>query len=149
MEFENMSKRANPFKEMEEWFDRMSSQFEEITGSEAPVVSVPSAGETVDVDLLERDDEYEVTVDLPGFEPDDVDVDVTEQMLQVAAEYEETEEDAEDNYLTRERRTESIRRSVRLPTAIDPNDASARMQNGVLTGTLPKASSGATSVEIE
>jgi HSP20 family protein len=149
MEFENMSKRANPFEEMEELFDRMSSQFEEITGSEAPVVSVPSAGETVDVDLLERDDEYEVTVDLPGFEPDDVDVDVTEQMLQVAAEYEETEEDAEDNYLTRERRAESIRRSVRLPTAIDPDGATARMQNGVLTVTLPKASGGGTSVEVQ
>lgn len=144
-----MSKRANPFEEMEEWFDRMSSQFEEITGSEAPVVPVPSTGNTVDVDILEREDEYEVTVDLPGFEPEDVEVDVTEQTLQVAAEYEETEEDTEDTYLTRERRTESIRRSVRLPRAIDLDGVSARMQNGVLTVTLAKASGGGTSVEIE
>jgi HSP20 family protein len=144
-----MSKRTNPFDEMEEWFDRMSSQFEEITGSEAPPLPVPTAGDTVDLDLVERDDEYEATVDLPGFEPEDVDVTVTDQTLQIAAEHQETEEDTGENYLTRERHAESIRRSIRLPTAVEPDTVSARMQNGVLTLTLPKSTDSGTLIEIE
>jgi HSP20 family protein len=140
----------NPFEEIERLFERLSRQFEEAARDapgDGPLAEWRPDASSMAVDLVERDGEFEATVDLPGFAREDVDVRVTDRELTVAAEHEEAtetgEEDEEGRYLRHERRRESTRRSVRLPEAVDTAAVTARMNNGVLTVTLPKSEADA------
>ena len=148
-----MSIRTNPFEEMERFFERLSRQFDEATESwEAggPFGGWTPEVEPMAIDLVENDDEFVLTVDLPGFERDEVEITVTNHTLRIEAEHEESTEEEEEQYLRKERRHESIQRSIRLPGDVDTESVNARMKNGVLTLTLPKAESEtARSIEIE
>lgn len=136
-----MNSRRNPFEDLERLFDRMGRQFEESTRAwepDGPFGQWRPEFERLSVDLVERDEEFVATVDLPGFERDDVDVQVTNRTLRIAAEREETVESADEEYLRNERSQESAKRSIRLPDDVDVEAVDARMRNGVLTVTLPK-----------
>lgn len=136
-----MSTRSNPFEELERLFERMSRQFDEATGtweSGGPFSRWSAEGESMSVDLVDRDGEFVATVDLPGFERDDVEIEVTDHTLRIEAEREEMEDEEDETYIRHERRHESARRSIRLPEGVDKEAVSARMRNGVLTVTLPK-----------
>lgn len=135
-----MSQRTNPFEELERFFDRMGRQFDEASrsGETEPWSRWTSAFEDVSIDLVEGDEAFVVAVDLPGFERDDVDIEVTNHTLRISAEREESIAEGEERYLRRERRRESAERSVQLPAEVDTDAVSAGMQNGVLTITLPK-----------
>ncbi|WP_328766961.1 Hsp20/alpha crystallin family protein [Haloarcula nitratireducens] len=91
-------------------------------------------------DLENRDDEFVLTADLPGFEKDDIDVRVTDRTLRLEAENaEETEEEEEGEYVRRERHRASVARSISLPEAVEADDISATFNNGVLTVRLPRS----------
>jgi HSP20 family protein len=90
------------------------------------------------IDLVDREDEFVVTVDLPGFERDDVDIRVTDHTLRIEAEHEEVLDEEQERFIRHERHHESTERSVRLPGEVDKEAVAARMKNGVLTVTLPK-----------
>ncbi|MFB6156126.1 MAG: Hsp20/alpha crystallin family protein [Haloferacaceae archaeon] len=126
--------RTNPFDEFETFFDRMSRQYDEMMRRESGIVT------DVATDVADHDDELVVTVDLPGFEREEVDVSTTENRLTVRAEHEfdEERESPSGEYLRRERRHESVRRTIDLPLEVDGDAASAVYRNGVLTVTLPK-----------
>lgn len=139
-----MSRRRNPFDEVERMLDRLSDQLEGEFGE------VGTRSSTVPVDVAERGDEYVVTADLPGFDADDIDVELDEDTLSIEAERETERETETEQYHRRERRREAVRRSVRLPGAVDDERVSASHSNGVLTVRLPKASGdGGRRIEIE
>jgi HSP20 family protein len=148
-----MSTRSNPFEELEQLFDRMSRQFDDATRmweSDGPFGRLSAEVESMAIDLVEHDDEFVVAVDLPGFERDDVEIQVTDHTLRIEAEHEESMEEEEGQYLRHERRHESTRRSIRLPDEVDKENVKARMKNGVLTITLPRAEvEEARTIEIE
>lgn len=133
-----MSMRRNPFEEVEQLFERMSRQFEEAGGDWSLLVSPSSAS----VDVAERAEEFVVTVDLPGFEKEDIDLRLTDGTLHITAEHAEEREEETGTYVRKERRHESVSRSVRLPDPVDEDDVSASFNNGVLTVTLPKLQPG-------
>jgi HSP20 family protein len=139
-----MSTRSNPFEELERLFDRMSRQFDDVTRTweeESPFGRSSSEMESMAIDLVEADDEYVVTADLPGFERDEVEIEVTDHVLHIEAEHEEATEEREADYLRQERRHQSVRRAVRLPDEVDKEAVEARIKNGVLTVTLPRLES--------
>lgn len=133
-----MSIRSNPFEEMERLVDRLSRRFEPSDDWWEGDEPFSRWREEMAVDLVERDDEFVVTVDLPGFEKEEVDVNVTDHTLRIEAEHDESVEEAEESYLRRERRESSQLRSIRLPDAVEPEAVSAKIRNGVLTVTLPR-----------
>lgn len=133
--------RTNPFEEIERLFERLSQQFEAASRSattDEPFDLLATPFESMAVDLAEQADEFVATVDLPGFDRDEVEVQVTDHTLTIDAEHEESAEETEETYLHRERRHESMRRSIRLPADVDAEAVTASMTNGVLTVTLPK-----------
>ncbi|WP_336023344.1 archaeal heat shock protein Hsp14 [Halobellus salinisoli] len=136
-----MSARSNPFEELEKLFDRMSRQFEDsgrFWESDGPFGRWSTEFESMAVDIVEHDDEFVVTVDLPGFEREDVVLNVTDHALRIEANRDMETETAEENYLRQERREKSMHRSIRLPDEVEKDEVTARMKNGVLTVTLPK-----------
>lgn len=134
----------NPFDELSALFERMSEQFEDTAEtwprgfSDWTMTAAPS------LDLVEHDDEYLVTVDLPGYEKGDVTVRVTDHTLYIDAERDTADEQEDDHYLRRERSHRSARRQVKLPDVVDPDAVTATMKHGVLTVTVPKAEPAST-----
>lgn len=136
-----MSARNNPFEELERFFQRMSRQFDDASdtwGSEGAFGRTAAGPESAAIDLVEHGDEFVATVDLPGFERDEIDVLVADQTLRIEAEHEDAAEETEERYLRRERRHRSVRRSLRLPDEVDAEGVNAELNNGVLTVRLPK-----------
>jgi HSP20 family protein len=126
---------ANPFEEIERAFDRMSEQF--------GVLDEDLFVGAVRVDVADPGEEFVVTADLPGYDRETVDVELAGQTLTIsaireAAEAAEAGPD-ETTYVRRERRHESVSRSIRLPEAVEADATDAAYENGVLTVTLPKA----------
>jgi HSP20 family protein len=137
-----MSGRSNPFEDLEEMIERMSRQFEESMGG-AEIEGLPGRGDNTSIDVADRGDEFVVTADLPGYRKADIDVTLRGDQLQIRGEREEASEEGDDEgeegrYIRKERRHESVSRSVSLPGEVDEESVSAQYRNGVLTVTLPK-----------
>ncbi|MFC7203033.1 Hsp20/alpha crystallin family protein [Haloferax namakaokahaiae] len=135
-----MSSRNNPFDELERIFERLSREFSDASRSwNIGEPNMPwKTEESMALDLVEHDDHFIVAVDLPGFEREDVEVSVTDHMLRISANREQEIEDKDTQYIRHERQHRTEERSLALPDAVDPENVTARMKNGVLTVTLPK-----------
>jgi len=120
-----MTGSTDPFGDIEELIDVMTGGLE------------PS--DELAVDVADTGEAFAVVADLPGYERDDIDVQLTDATTLALSASRETETVEEaDRYVTRERRSESITRSVGLPEPVVEAEASATYDNGVLTVTLPK-----------
>jgi len=95
--------------------------------------SVPS------VDMYQTDNEIVVKAAIPGVKTDDVQINVTGELLTIKGEVKEKEEVKEKAYHLREQRWGTFERSIALPTEVIADKAKAEFENGVLTITLPKA----------
>jgi len=93
------------------------------------------------VDLMEDDNAFVLKAEIPGVEPEDVDITVTDTSITLRGSVGQEEEKAE-GYIRSERRYGEFTRMVTLPAEIKPNDAQATFRNGLLTVTLPKAKPG-------
>jgi HSP20 family protein len=82
------------------------------------------------VDMYQTDDEVVVKVALPGFKADEVQINVTGDVLTLRGEMKHEEEKKDKAWHLREHRWGSFERSIALPTDFE---------NGILTITLPKA----------
>lgn len=90
------------------------------------------------VDVVEEDDRFLLRADLPGLTEDEVDVEVSDDVLTVSGKHEETAEEKKKDYLRRERRYGSFSRSMALPHGIEADDVDARFDKGVLEVAIPK-----------
>ncbi len=90
-------------------------------------------------DVVEKEDEYILQAELPGFAREDISVDLRDDVLTITARHNEetNEEDKESKYLRRERRTSSYCRSFRVQN-VQPEDIDASYTNGVLEIRFPK-----------
>ncbi|MEG0824485.1 MAG: Hsp20/alpha crystallin family protein [Oscillospiraceae bacterium] len=90
-------------------------------------------------DIRDGDDKYVLEADLPGFQKEDITLDIKEGVLTIHAEHSENKDEKDDkgNYLRRERRYGSFSRSFDI-TGIDEAGITASYNNGVLELTLPK-----------
>ena len=91
------------------------------------------------VDMYQTDDEVVVKAALPGFKTDEVQINVTGDVLTIRGEMKHEDENKDKAWHIREQRWSSFERSVALPTAIVPDRAEASFENGILTITFPKA----------
>lgn len=134
-----MMRRTNPFDDIEDLFDRLSRQFDEM-GHQFDRSGMMPATRTYDVavDISEYDDKLVLSADLPGYEKSDISLSIANRTLTIEAKREISEEREEGEYLRRERRQQSARRTLHLPEAVDEENATASYNNGVLTIELPK-----------
>lgn len=93
-------------------------------------------------DVKDEGDHFLLEADLPGFQKEDINVEVKEGVLTITAEHSETKEPSEpkenkDNYIFRERRWGSFSRSFEV-SEIEAENIAAAYDNGVLKLTLPK-----------
>jgi HSP20 family protein len=91
------------------------------------------------IDMYQTDDEVVVRAALPGIKPDDVQINITGDVLHIKGEMKHEEEKQEKAWHMREQRWGAFERSVALPADVVADKAKAEFENGVLTVTLPKA----------
>ena len=90
------------------------------------------------MNIEETKDAYKISVELPGMEKDDIDIEVKDNVLTISGEKKEERESEEGTFYRRERRFGKFSRSINLPNDINIDDISAEYKNGVLMLTLPK-----------
>ncbi|HID71639.1 MAG TPA: Hsp20/alpha crystallin family protein [Thermoplasmata archaeon] len=90
------------------------------------------------MDIEEKEDRYNVTVELPGVPKDNIEVNITEEGLEIKAALEETKEEKKKNFIHRERCYQGYQRAVSFQKEIDPDKAEAELKDGILRITLPK-----------
>lgn len=90
------------------------------------------------LDLEDRGKDFHVAVDLPGFNKEDVSIEVGEDSLVIQAKKTKSEEEKNKNYIRRERAAQTYYRRVQLPEKVMSDNAKASLNNGTLEITLPK-----------
>ena len=93
------------------------------------------------IDLSESGKEIHVRAELPGIDPKDVDVSVSEDRLVISGEKKSATEQTTDSWTHRESHYGSFSRTIPLPEAVDPAKVTARYDKGVLTVELTKSPS--------
>ena len=124
--------------EVEQWFDAVSTNFERALDSWSRTAPSRDVLRRPFVDLRDSGEEFVATAELPGVTKDDVEVTVTPNSLELRAKAAcETDEDRL-NFVVRERTYSEMLRTVPLPSAVEPEKATATLRDGVLEVHLPK-----------
>jgi HSP20 family protein len=95
------------------------------------------------LNLTETDKDFQVQAEMPGVKKEDVKVTIENQRVTMEAEAKnETEQREGEHVVYSERSTQKFMRSFTLPSDVDDAAAEAKMENGILTLTLPKKQGG-------
>ena len=130
--------------------DELSSDvnkfFETFLGEDGPI---SKADHWPPMDFEERDDAYELAIDLPGMKSEDIHIDVENDHVSVHGTRHQLTQEHDERKRRIERSYGDFRRVIRLPKAFDKESVTASYEDGVLTVTLPKvAKDGPRRVEI-
>ena len=92
---------------------------------------------TLPVDISETDANLTVRASMPGFEPDEIDVNVNEGVLSTKGQHAEVHEEEGERFYRRERSTGAVSRRIGLPSIVADSDVDAEFKGGVLTLRMP------------
>ena len=90
------------------------------------------------IDLVERDNAFEMSAELPGLDERNLEVNLANGILTIKGQKEDDKVEKKADFHLRERRFGSFARSVRVPDTVDADKIEASFKKGVLTVTLPK-----------
>jgi HSP20 family protein len=122
--------RWDPFSELGELRSRFDRIFDEWTSGHERVW-------TPAIDVVREDDHLVLRADLPGIKPEEVKIEVEDDILTVSGEHRESKEEKDTNYVRRERRYGSFSRSMALPEGVDAKKIKATTRDGVVEVTIP------------
>jgi len=91
------------------------------------------------LDVSETKSDFVVKAELPGIDPKDIDISLTDGMLTIRGEKKQEKEEKEENYHFIERSYGTFSRSVSLPRDLKHDKISASYKDGVLRVVLPKS----------
>lgn len=126
---------ADGLNELDRWFRSPSEGFGRLLDLAERLGGVPSAAAPgFGVELYEDDDNYHARLEMPGVKKEHLKVELHDHQLSVSAE----RAGAPSQEGGVQQRSE-VRRSVTVPEGIDEGRVSAKLEDGILTVTLPKA----------
>ena len=122
--------RWEPFAELAELRGRFDRIFDDVViGRERTWTPM--------VDVVRDNGNLVIRADLPGIKPEDVKIEVVDDILTVSGEHREETEEKDKNYVRRERHYGSFLRSLSLPAGVDSDRITAETHEGVLKVTVP------------
>ena len=113
------------FKPWDRWFDTNG-------GSLGQMLTVPA------VNIVERQDHFEISLAAPGMKKDDFNVDVEGNLLTISAESEQQRQDRDERHTRREFSYTTFSRAFTMPEGVQKDKIDASYENGLLKLTLPK-----------
>ena len=114
----------DPFRELDQFHDRLSEIF-----SKTPVGANTEA--MLPINVYEQDNQLKIDAMVPDFAPDEVDIDITKNNIEIRVEHKE--------YYHKESSYKSLYRRIAIPDTADTDNAKANQKNGVLKITTPLA----------
>lgn len=134
--------RWEPLAELDAMRRTMDRLFEQLNTnrlfSGMPALEA-SLGFMPNIEINTQKDEVVLTAELPGIEPDEVNIEITEDAVHLRGECKRSSEISEDAYWRSERRYGRFDRVVALPNPIKQESAKAVFANGLLTIRAPLA----------
>jgi HSP20 family protein len=122
--------RWDPFAELGELRSRFDRMFDELLDGR-------ERAWTPAIDVVRDDGHLVVRGDLPGIKPEEVKIEVEDDILTISGEHEERTDENDKDYVRRERRYGSFSRSLALPTGVDVKKITATTRDGVIEVTVP------------
>ena len=127
-------KRDNDVKTYNDPFMEMDDMMNHFFGGNFSL----SEADAMKTDVIENENGYTLEAELPGFQKEDIHVDLEKDTLKISASHEEKNEDKkEGKYIRRERTSRSFTRSFHVE-GFKPEDIKASYKNGVLSVSIPK-----------
>ena len=139
-------KKWHPLSELETMRDEMERMWDELfptrrrslLGSPWRRLSSEEAVSIPPIDIVDKEDEVLVKLEVPGVEKQHIDVSVHDNTLHIKGEIKEDKEIKEDQYIRRERSYKSFARSISIPADIDEENVKAELKDGILEVHLPR-----------
>jgi len=122
--------RWEPFAE----FGELRGQLDRMFGD---LIESPPRRWTPAIDVVRDNGNLVIRADVPGIKPEDVKIEVEDDILTVSGEHEEKKEEKDKQYLRRERRYGSFRRSMALPPGVEAKQIKATTHDGVVEVIVP------------
>ena len=91
------------------------------------------------INIWTKEDGQLISAEMPGINPDNIDIDVTGDALSISGERKQDKVGEEARYHRRERSYGSFSRTIQLPFMVDTNKVEANFKNGILMISLPRA----------
>lgn len=123
--------RWDPFREMTQLQNRFDRLFEAVGGREESWLPA--------VDVFDTQDAVVLKAELAGMDPNDIQIEVEDNVLTIKGERKFEEKIDEERYYRVERRFGSFQRSLALPQGVKTDEIEASYDEGILTVTVPKA----------
>lgn len=120
----------DPFRELDSLHDRLTEIFEKNTAQNSDQALLP-------INVYEEEGALNIDAVVPHFTPDEVEVNVTKDHIEIRAEHTEETETKERKYYHREASAQRLYRRVALPNNVDTEKAKAVQKNGVLSISIP------------
>jgi HSP20 family protein len=90
------------------------------------------------IDIKDTGKELVIEAEMPGIPKENIDIQLTENSIEICGEMKTEEEEDDEGYFHQERRYTTCYRQVPLPSEVVPSRADATLEDGILYITLPK-----------
>lgn len=134
---ELVPQQGHPLAQLRDEFDSLFDRF--LTRWAEPFGSELGLGRFWALNLEDKDQEVVVKAEVPGFEPGELDVQVSGNQLTVKAEKKKEEKKGKGRNGYEERRYRTFHRTVTLPPGTDPDKIEAKYHNGLLEVHVPRS----------
>jgi HSP20 family protein len=121
------------FANMQREFDCMLDRFRsDIWEEEVSKTLMPA------VDIIEKENDFDIKIELPGVDKKDVKITVQKDVLTIKGEKKQENENKGESYYRVERCYGTFQRSFTLPSSVTSDNINASYDNGILTINIPK-----------
>ena len=126
------------FTRLRDEIDRLFEDFS-FTRSSRSIFAFPAIAElSPAMELVENKDHYSLSVELPGMEEKDIELNLQDNVLTISGEKRQERKEGDGGRSYTERSYGRFQRAIPFPSEIDPDKVEASFRNGVLKVTLPK-----------
>lgn len=118
----------------------MEKSFASFPSFRAPSLSMPQMPKFPDssCDIIDEGSQLRVKMDIPGVKKNEIDLNVTDNSIEISAGHKEAKEEKKKNFLRKERKEVSYYRTLPLPEKVHSDKAKAKLTDGVLDVVIPK-----------
>lgn len=118
-----------PHRDFADLHRRIDHLFDDLAGGEGTKLAA--------VDVIREEEEIVVRADMPGIKPEDLKIELADDVLTIHGEHREAKGAKDKRYVRRERICQSFSRSLVLPADVDPAKIEATCNDGVVEVRVP------------
>jgi len=139
-----MNRRSRAEEIFNDIFDTIKDKQKDIGGVVNEYTS--NATQKPNMDVIEDYENIAVITDLPGVDKSNIKIDLTEDTLEITAQYNEA---PDGNFVRKERKYGTVNRTINLPAKIKLDETSSVFENGVLTIILSKIDKESVKINVD